>query len=78
MSKNDCTKIQKRVHAEIEELEPNILWLLSILLSRSAIYVCHCNTIESSKSNKFIVLKVLRFLSVKLWVYVQRRHFAHL
>ena len=32
MSKNDCTKIQKRVHAEIEELEPNILWLLSILL----------------------------------------------
>ena len=77
MSKNDCTKIQKRVHAEIEEFEPNILWLLSILLDplfTSAIAKHN----KVFKIQRIHCLKTLRFLSAKLWVYVQHRHIAHL
>ena len=53
MSKNDCTKIQK--HAEIAEVtfDP----------PRSAIFVCLCKTIKSSKSNKFIVKNFQIFIS---------------
>ena len=66
MSKNDCTKIQKRVHAEIEELEPNILWLLSILLDplfTSAIArhnkVFKIQQINCFKSFKILISKIM-------------------